>query len=284
MTEENENTEVKESKRKTTLGELGNRLPIYDGSENTEFTFREWDMDMEEKLSDLQEEAANVGAFVRSMMDLLLDEFKGKDYQSLGKEEKILALSQLHFPNMMYMYMALRVEELGHELHFENVQCPHCQKQIKDFIADLRGLDVECKDKEHEAIVDYELRKPITMPGIGDAPNKMVTGLRIAVSKWDSLEKVPSEKAANTGFVKKAIFNSAITGCTNNGELVDGFIDTKALIRKIKKIDIEKIGKVVVENNAGPDMKLSGNCLHCKKDFETQINWGYESFFDSSSL
>jgi copper chaperone CopZ len=278
-----ENGEVEKSRR-TNLGTLGARLPIFDGCETPTFSFKEWDMDIEETLSDLQEQSANVGTFVRSMMDLLLDEFKGKDYQSLSKEEKLITLSQLHFPNMMYMYMVLRVEELGHELHFDSVQCPHCKKKIENFVADLRGLDVECKDKEHEQTVKYELKKPITMPGINGAPAKVVTGLLLSVSKWDALESVPTEKAANAGYVKKAIFNSAITGCTNNGELVEGYVDLKSLVKKIKKFDIERIGKEIVNNNAGPDMKISGNCQFCKKDFETQINWGYESFFDSSSL
>lgn len=278
-----ENQEEK-NKRKTTLGELGLTFPIYDGSENLSFSFKEWDMDIEEKLSDLQEDSSNVGKFVRSMMDLLLDEFKGKDYQEMSKEEKIIALSQLHFPNMMYMYMALRVEELGHELNFENIQCPHCSKQIKHYVADLRTLDVFCKDEDHEQVVSYELKKPITMEDPNGGKAKIITGLEISISKWDSLENVPQEKAANSGFVKKAIFNSAISGCTNNEKPVEGFIEMKALIRKIKKVDIERIGKKIVENNAGPDMKVALNCKYCRKDFEKQVSWEYESFFDSSSL
>lgn len=284
MTEETKTEEKKESLRKSTLGELGNTLPIFDGADNLTFSFRDWDMDVEEQLSDLQEDAPNVGAFVRSMMDLLLDEFKGKDYQSLSKEEKVMALSQLHFPNMMYMYMALRVEELGHELHFDTVKCPHCAKDNKDFIADMRGLDVDCKDKEHEMTVDYELKKTISLENPNGGPATLVTGLKVGISKWDSLESVPTEKAGNGGYVKKAIFNSAIIGAYNNGELIEKFIDVKTLVRKIKKFDIERIGKKIVVNNAGPDMKLSGSCQFCRKDFETQINWGYESFFDSSSL
>lgn len=284
MTEETKKPEEKkESHKTTTLGELGNQLPIFDGSDNLSFSFKEWDMDVEEQLSDLQEDSENVGTFVRSMMNLLLDEFKGKDYQSLSKEEKVMALSQLHFPNMMYMYMALRVEELGHELHFDSVKCSQCGKENKDFIADMRGLDVDCKGEGHTHTVDYELKRPITL----ENPNggtTIVTGVKIGVSKWDSLESVPTEKAQNAGFVKKAIFNSAITGAYNNGELIEKFIDLKTLVRKIKKFDIERIGKKVVDNNGGPDMKLSGTCQHCRKDFETQINWGYESFFDSSSL
>jgi hypothetical protein len=278
-TEENQ-----EKFRSVTLGELGLELPIYDGSDNLTFSFREWDMDIEEELSDLQDDSKNVGQFVRSMMDLLLDEFKGKDYQSLPKEEKVMALSQLHFPNMMYMYMALRVEELGHELHFDTVKCPHCKKDNPNFIADMRGLDVICKGKDHEHNVHYDLKRPIILPNPNNDSSITVTGLNLGISKWDSLESVPSEKAQNRGVIKKAIFNSAIQGATNNGEPIESFIDVKTLVRKINKFDIERIGKKVMDNNGGPDMKLSGTCKHCREEFETQINWGYESFFDSSSL
>lgn len=281
---QNEENQEEENKTKTTLGALGLKLPIYDGSDDLTFSFKEWDMDVEEQLSDLQEDSSNVGTFVRSMMDLLLDEFKGKDYQEMSKEEKVMALSQLHFPNMMYMYMALRVEELGHELSFDNVQCPHCSKQIKNYVADLRTLDVFCKDKEHKQIISYELKKPITIEDTNGGKAKVITGLEISVSKWESLENVPQEKASNSGFIKKAIFNSAITGCTNNGEPVEGIVVFKDMIRKIKKVDIERIGKAIVENNAGPDMKVGLNCKYCRKDFERQVSWEYESFFDSSSL
>ena len=269
-TEENKNTK--------TLGELGLNLPIFTGSDDRSFSFKDWDMETEEKLSDLQSKSKNVGEFVRQMMNLLLDEFQGKDWESYLEEEKIVTLSKLHFPNMMYMYVALRVEELGHELAFDSITCPSCAKQIRDFRADLRTLDIIMKDSEEDLVRDYELKKPLLLG------NQTITGLKVGVTKWGALESVPAEKASNGASVKKALFESSISGATNNSEDIEGMIDFKTLIKKIKKIDIEKISKLITENNGGPDMIVGGQCPHCQSDFVKPVDWGYEIFFDSSSL
>jgi len=271
---------MKEEKPNTkTLGQLGLTLPIFSGSTDRSFSFKEWDMETEEKLSDLQSKSKNVGEFVRQMMNLLLDEFQGKAWENYSEEEKIITLSQLHFPNMMYLYIALRVEELGHELSFDAITCPSCKKIIKDFIADLRTLDVICKDSEDELVKEYDLKKPIVLEN-----GKTVTGLKIGVTKWGALESVPAEKAGNGATVKKALFESSIQGALDNGKPFEGFVDLKTLVKKIKKVDIEKIGSLITKNNGGPDMTVGGKCPHCNAEFVKPIDWGYELFFDSSSL
>lgn len=271
---------MKEEKTKVikTLGELGNVLPIHTVKQNRSFSFKEWDMDIEEKLSEIQAKAKSVGEFVRKMMNLLLDEFQGQDWEKLSEEERIISLSQIHFPNMMYLYIALRVEELGHELAFDGFTCPHCAKLITDYIADLRTLEIIIKDNEESLSQIYELKKPIM---IGD---KTVTELKIGITQWGSLEKVPAEKSNNGAAVKRALFESSIQGALKNGEPIDGFIDLKTVVKKLKKIDIERISKLITENNGGPDMKVGGSCPHCNAEFVKPIDWGYEIFFDSSSL
>lgn len=289
MNEEKNETEAQEevkkvaTSRRTTLDDLGLQFPVHnDKFDEQTFSFLEWDMDVEEKLSDLQSKhGSNVGIFVRHMMDLLLDTIYGKDYQSLSKEEKTIVLSQLHFPDMMYMYMSLRVEEMGEDLLFENITCPnhHCRKLIPEFVADLRTLEVVCKDKEHNKTFDYELKRPIIMEG----RKEPITGLRLEITKWASLENVPSEKAGNEGFIKKSMFNSSIQSALTNGEVVEGFVDLKTLVRKIKKADQNKLGNAITDNNGGIDMIVGGECPHCKAEFVKPIEWGYDSFFGSSS-
>lgn len=273
------NEQKEEPKRKIkTLGELGNCLPIFTGKENNTFSFKDWDMETEEKLSDLQEKSKNVGEFVRQMMNILLDEFQGNDWAKLSEEEKLITLSQMHFPNMMYLYIALRVEELGHELAFDAITCPSCRKLINDYRADLRTLEIIMKEDKESLSRNYDLKKPIL---IGD---KLITGLKLGVTKWGALEKVPADKASNGAVVKRALFESSIEGALHNGEPLESFVDLKTIVKNIKKIDIEKIGKLITENNGGPDMKVGGECPHCKAEFVKPIEWGYEIFFDSSSL
>jgi len=280
MNDKNENQEI-EKVRTTTLGELGLNLPIFqNGAKDRSFSFKDWDMETEEKLSDLQERCKNVGEFVRQMMDMLLDEFCGKPWDSYPEAERIMAMNNLHFPNMLYMYIALRVEELGHELHFDQIGCPNCKRPIKNWVADLRTLEVKCKDTDEEGNLEfvYTLKKPILING------EMVTELKCSVTQWGALESVPSEKAGNQASVKSAIFNSSIKGGLNNGEPFKGFIDLKTVVKKIKKFDIEKLQKEISLNNCGPDMAVGGECPHCKTEFIKPLEWGYDSFFDSSSL
>ena len=176
------------------------------------------------------------------------------------------------------MYIALRVEELGHELHFDQIVCPNCKRTIKDYVADLRTLKVDCKDKDGKFEFIHELRKPILLNG------NTITELKCKVTQWGALETVPSEKATNQASVKTAIFNSSIIGALSNGEPLKGVVHLKEVVKKIKKFDIEKLQKVIGENNCGPDMVIGGNCPHCETDFVKPLEWDYESFFDSSSL
>lgn len=281
--ESKEESKKPEISKKVKQDDLGLTFPIHnDKFKDQTFSFLDWDMDMEETLSDLQNEHShNVGLFVRHMMNVLLDTVHGKDYQTLNNEEKVMMLSQMDFPNMMYMYVALRVEEMGEDLLFENITCPNqsCKKLIERFVADLRTLDIICKDEKHPKTIKYELKRPIKLENVKD----VITGLELGITKWDSMEKIPSDKAGNEGFIKKTMYQSSIVTPLTNGEPTEGFVDMKTLVRKIKKKDQAKLGNALAENNGGVEMIVSGECPHCKAEFVKPIEWGYDSFFGSSS-
>lgn len=65
---ETEEVKPEGTTRDTTLGELGLSLPIFtEGNDNDParaFSFKEWDMDTEEAISDMQNNCENVGEFV----------------------------------------------------------------------------------------------------------------------------------------------------------------------------------------------------------------------------
>lgn len=108
---ENQNDELYKI---TTLDELGPNLPIIPNTLNIQkpkdksFSFIEWDMEIEEKISDIQSKVENIGSLVSQMMCLLIDQFCGQDFQSLPDEQKVLTINQLEFPNVMYMFIYLR--------------------------------------------------------------------------------------------------------------------------------------------------------------------------------
>lgn len=284
-----EKKEVKEKKLKemyrvTTLGELGAKLPIaprgIDGAilKDRDFSFREWDMEAEEKISQLQKDSINVGDFTNRMLCLLLDQFCGQDFQSKRPEAQTLLLNQLEFPNIMYMYVFLRVEELSQYLKMD-VGCPNCKKLIENYMVDLEDLEIHVKDTEHTRVQEYTLVKPIRLED-----GKIVTGMMIDVAKWDSLESASRDIIENGGKMKAMLFKSSISGVLEAKGPIDGFISTEKLIKKIKKIDIEKISNLVIKNNGGPSMVVGGKCPHCRTEFLKPLDWRYDYFFDSSSL
>lgn len=269
----------------TTLDELGPNLPVLPNTLNIQkpkdrsFSFIEWDMEIEEKISEIQSKVKNVGSLVSQMMGLLIDQFCGQDFQSLPQEQKVLTLNQLEFPNVMYMFIYLRTEELGYDLKMD-VTCPSCKKLNKDFIADLRTLEVHQKDEAHQRVHVYDLIKPILLEN-GD----VVQAVHYDVSKWDAMERATSDVADNAGKMKQLLFRSSVTQVEvkAEGDKTKNY-PLDVVIKKLKKVDIEKISSAITQNNAGPLMAMKGTCVHCKAEWYRVIDWSYNYFFDSSSL
>ena len=271
--------------RISNLEELGPNLPIQriglDGKSiaSRNFSFHEWTMETEEKISEIQSKSKNVGHMVSQMMGLLLDEFCGEDFQSLSADQKVLLINQTEFTNIMYMYIYLRTEEMGLDLKMD-VTCPTCKKLNKGFVADLRSLEVHVKDETHERRLKYDLIKPIIMEN-GD----VVASVEYDISKWDTMERATAEVADNAGKMKQMLFRSSILSAeakTSDGKKKQYPVDL--ILKKLKKIDIEKLSGCVTENNAGPLMAMKGVCVHCKSEWFKVLDWSYNFFFDSSSL
>lgn len=269
-----------------TLKDLGPNLPIHTKIKNQfvkdrSFSFLEWDMKLEEDLSKLESKCKNIGVFINKMLCKLLDNFCGVDFQSLPEHEKTLMINQLEYTNVMYMYIFLRVEELGEELKV-NLQCPMCKKEIKDYICDLNTLDITCKDEDHKRQHEFTLKKPIYYKH--NEISKMITGFNVDITKWDTLEGMDIGKNFNNTMLKKRMFYSAITDCLDSSGVIEDFVDKKTIIDRLKKVDIERLLTLITENNAGPSMLTSIECPHCGTDSEKILEWRYEIFFGSSSL
>jgi len=269
-----------------TLKELGPNLPITpiikgNPVKDQSFSFLDWDMKVEEELSKLLKDSKNIGVFINAMLCKLLDNFCGMDFQSLDKSEKTFLLSQLEYTNIMYMYIYLRVEELSEELKV-NLNCPVCQKEIKDYICNLYSLDVSCKSDKHERKHEYNLKKPIHFKH--NEISKIITGFNIDITQWNSLEGITVGNKFSDTSLKKRMFYSSIVEFLDSKGVISDFIDKKTVIDKLKKADIEKILSLITENNAGPSMVTEIECPHCGNQSEKVLEWRYEIFFGSSSL
>lgn len=276
--------------RKVTLKELGATLPVYRLTQDKKpivdrsFSFIPWDMEIEEKLSAASNKAKNIGVFMNEMMCTLVDNLCGVDFQSLPKEQRMLMINQLEWPNMMYMYIYLRTEELGTKLKL-TLDCPSCGKKIDNFEADLNELDVNIKDTPtaedcgHGRVARYELVKPIIVDD-----KTTVTAFDLDVSKWEYMERIEKGDGENGARMKQFMLKSSICGFYAGEGKVDKFLDPQTVFKKLKKIDIELSIKKLMENNVGPEPAIAGTCHHCKREWKKLLDWTYQSFFDSSSL
>lgn len=270
--------------RKVDLRDYGPKLPVVpingDGKpiQNPTFSFCDWNMETEEKLSAMKRKAKNSGQFVNQMLCDLIAELNGEDFQKKSKEERTLAINQMDFPNVMYMYMYLRFEEMGNEIRFD-VSCPACGSLLSDFRADLGTLETRVKDSVENREKIYELKRPITLED-----GKIITGLKLKITKWNAMESADQEDLKNDARMKRLMFEDSICGLHDENGPIEGFHDVKSVIRKLKKLDIEKCMFDVVEHNAGPFMAVKGKCTKCDSEWMKAIDWSYDYFFDSSSL
>jgi len=288
---ENKEENVKQEKKSfsdkpyeiTTLFDLGPNLPVIptreDGAfiKDRSFSFIEWDMDIEEKIAAIWNDENNVGIMINKMMGILLDQLAGEDFKSFSDDQKTAKLNQVDFANMMYMYMFLRTEELGYELKME-ISCPSCFKLMKNFKADLKTLEIHQKNEEHERLKRYDLAKPIHID------KDIITTIWVNHSKWYTMEKADISVVQNAGKMKKLLFETSIEKVSTSKPDNTKFFDIKTIIKKLKKIDIEKISELITDNSGGPLMAMEGKCSHCKRPFYKAIDWSYQYFFDSSSL
>jgi hypothetical protein len=272
-----------------TLRELGSKLPIFPKDlinpktqkpvECAEFSFIEWDMSIEEKISDIRDKSKNTGKFITKMMSVLLDQFCGMDFQEMDAGTKELLLSRTYFPNLMYMYIYLRVDQIDEKVEYGNFKCPYCNQDLKKFEANLNDLTVQVKDKEEDYITDYELCKPLIIN------KKTVTNFKFDISRWEALELIPADKQSNAAVLKKHLLISSLSSiCDANGPITDVFIEKKTLLEKLKKKDIQRSLEHSAKNNGGPQMFLEVDCPFCSGTIQKIIDWRYDSFFENSSL
>lgn len=275
--------------KKVTLGDLGPTFPIPPNlsgtiSEKKNFGFREWTMETEEVISERKSKAKNMGEFVNGLFRHMITDFCGQDFQAMPDERRMLLINQMEFPNVMYAYIYLRVEELGPELRMD-ITCPTCGKLNKDYVADLQTLEIMVKDSDtkdkpgHQRNGVYDLSKPIVLDD-----GKIITKIRYGVSKWEAMESAQQEDLENTGRMKRMLLKSSILGFETEAGPIETFVEADPTIKKLKKVDFEKLLREVTENNGGPHMAIGGVCIHCKKEWAKTLDWSWDYFFDSSSL
>jgi len=282
---------MKKEKNIKTLRELDRMLPIglkerpewsFKPRDNS-FKFKDWGFEQEEEISKLKNKETSSGSFATKVLTMMLDELGGQKWDKMG-DERILVLSRMAMSDVLYMYIYLRIEALGHEFAFSNLVCPHCNHEHGEFVVDLRDLDVDVLDKDEdiEHVEEYILKKPIKFEHMGSDGKKItekIASLKLTRSKWSVMEELSGENVQNAAKSKMCLLKDCIVGYNDS----IGYVPDE-IIKSIKKLDFERLDRMIARINKGPTVVITDDCKNCGKKWSRQINWSYDYFFGSSSL
>lgn len=275
-----------------TIRQMGNSLPVgllarpewkFQPKDNS-FKFREWGFEQEQQIAKLKNTEKSIGRFASAVIDMMLLELGGLSWEKLG-EQRILVMNQMFMADMLHLYICLRIESLGHEFALSNLTCRSCGHEHKEFVVDLRDLDVDClpEGEKPDEKFNYVLKKPITYvhKGLdGQDVEEKIESFKIGRSRWATMEEITGEAASNAALTKKCILKGSIVGYNDS----EGYIDADKMIGSMKKVDFELIDKFIGQKNLGPTIIVEDNCKNCGKKIVQQINWSYDYFFGASSL
>lgn len=264
--------------KKTTLSELGQKLPIgYEvgGSLLKNFEMGSWKMKQEKELGEVRKKDKSMGGFVAKMMGILMTRIGPHAMKELGESEQALILNQSYMADIMYMYMCLRRHYIGNEIEL-SVTCPSCEHEFV-WTGNLDTLDVICVDESEQINREIVLRDGIKI--MGDIRKR----LTIRPPKWAIVSDQNVLKTNNEVERSLILIKNSIVGAEG--------IDPKQPIAIFDE-DIDEVERYdyallqnVVDESPGPNMTADIVCerLTCRFKWLQMIRWDYDSFFSISS-
>lgn len=271
-----------ESKGKTTMGELGLKMPLgiihTDGSYSKGFKVKPWRMTEEKELAQYRQdgEGQNVATYVSTVVAYMCSVLGHHNFADMDMTERKVIVSQMYMGDVWYVYAYIRREALGSLLKLM-LKCPRCRKDFP-FTADLTTLNVTAADTLDDTLWEYKLNTPIDIRG------KKAEVFYMGPQRWTVAESVFTDP--NSGTAKEVTFRASIRALNDPKDqiqLADGEIDD------LVKLDIEAIASQIDDHFIGPDMSIElgadDPCGHCKYKAKRliSIDWTFDSFFGSSS-
>lgn len=265
--------------KRTTLGELGTKLPIgvvdsKTGNLGKHFAVRPWRLKEERAIGKIraENEHSSVAEYVSMVLAYMCTKFGNHDFEKMKIEERRLIISTAFMADVFYAYVWLRREAIGPELKLD-LTCNSCRAKFV-FAGDLDSIEVGTIDNVTDADWEYKLKTPI------EIRSKLIDGFKLGPSRWNELERIPAgTRRFDTGAAKSAIIRGSIREAGELGAipLVDEELD------ELTKYDLERITGLINERPIGPTMSIEGKCTMCGAPFEHAIEWATDNFFEPSS-
>ena len=263
--------------KRTTLGELGNHLPIpLEGNKDTSFTFKSWGLKEEKEINEIKRRTQYTGPFIAEVLVKMLERCAGEDFTKMEPHTAIYEIYKMPFMDVIYLWIYLRYDQLDPHLRL-NITCPRCNRMNENIIASMDGLDVDVIEEGDSPHGEYELKKQFKLE---EDDADVIKVIKLKRTPWACMEKTDDEVTTNQGMIMDVMFRHSIIGWDEE----EGYADFDKFNAKLRKIDFERLSNSIEVHNAGPTLAIEGKCKFCPSKFHQAMNWSYDSFFGSSSL
>lgn len=262
--------------RTVLLKDLGPRLPLgvsdAGGTCRGDLAGKTWTFREEKELGRLRDQNrdSNMAQYVSMVLATMYDRIGPYDFSAMKFDERRLRIGQMYMGDVYYAYVWLRLQALGPELDSE-MTCAACASKFT-FPADLETLEIATASSLEPFLWSYDLHVPLVIR------DKEVRTLRMGPPLWQAIESMAGTGGMNTGEAKAGIIRGSIVEINGLGNVAL----TESELDGMVKIDIERIANLLDEHHLGPDMAIEGKCPR-GHPFKQPIDWGYDSFFGSSS-
>lgn len=262
-----------------TLGELGPSLPVgvLSGKSRVRpFRLRKYKMKQEKALAELRDSyKGSPGKFVCDVLSMMLQTVGPHNFDMMKDGERQNAINQLTMPDVLYIYLYMRLEALGADSPVVmTVECPRCHTRF-NWYGDLSTLDVKVVPDDTGPLTRwYTLHEPIMMRG------KTVSKLLLGPILWERFSRKEFSMAASQ---QNSAILASICGADGidlpHGSLVavDGDIDD------LDKFDIAGLIADIEANTPGPQIDVIPECPNCKLSWKIMLDWSWDNFFRRSA-
>lgn len=264
--------------RLPSISELGKRLPIgfvdESGALHRDFSIRQWNWELEERLGDVTSDAdTNVMRYVSHVVAESLETLGTVDLGKLNPLQRLSIVSRMYYSDVLFIYVWIRIEAFGRQLRIEPFPCERCHKSIENFVGDLHTLEVK------EVATDALSRTVELEHGVRYADQIRKT-LKVEPLRWAFFESGDFTTAIrNAAKLKLMTIQhgvAEVVGMPRPATL------TREHVKTMHPREILQLVREIDQCGGGLVMGIGGACPYCHNEYQHVIDWRFSSFFGSS--
>lgn len=264
----------------STLLDYGHALPI--GVVETSpprlektFAFRPYRTRDEKRIEKSRSKKGHPAQDVVTVLSEMLTHWGPYVWEELDDAKKKSILRNSFMCDVLYAYVALRVEALGETLALQTT-CAACDHEW-EWKADLRSVEIVTADRVEALSRTFDLRHPVSLGG------RTFARLGLQPPTWGAVLAIREEKRrAGVGAVKIAMATGAIRYLIgDDGETLPAAAST---LDELSKIDLERLVSEIDTVFPKVDISLEMVCPSCEHSQTYPLQWAFDFFFGGSSL